>query len=35
MKKPNLTRRRVVPILVVGGLIAGLAAGRHLLASDH
>jgi hypothetical protein len=35
MKKPNLTRRRVVPILVAGALIGGLAAGRHLFASDH
>jgi hypothetical protein len=29
------TRRRLVPVLVAGGLIAGLATGGLLLASDH
>ena len=35
MNKPILRRGRLVPTLVAGGLIAGLATGGLLLASDH
>ncbi|MEO8619594.1 MAG: DUF4331 family protein [bacterium] len=35
MHKGILRRGRLVPVLVAGGLIAGLATGGRLLASDH
>jgi hypothetical protein len=35
MKKPTLRRGWLVPTLVAGGLVAGLATGGRLLASDH
>jgi hypothetical protein len=35
MNKHIFRRRRLVPALVAGGLIAGLATGGRLLASDH